>query len=122
VNIADAAAARNGQDWLEIHDWPELDDGFCFHGRVGSFRANAFGLYDVHGNVSEWCDDVFGDYRDPTEPGDGHRVRGYNDAKPMRGGSMSNKALDVRAAKREFMTEETRAAQIGMRPIRRLDR
>ncbi|MCE9595643.1 MAG: SUMF1/EgtB/PvdO family nonheme iron enzyme [Planctomycetes bacterium] len=118
ANLADAAAARAGQDWLEIRDWPELDDGFAFHAPVGSFRANPFGLYDVLGNVSEWCDDVFGNYRDPAESVDGRRTLGYSDAKPIRGGCMSHKASDLRCARRTFLTPEARAVQIGLRPVR----
>jgi formylglycine-generating enzyme required for sulfatase activity len=47
------------------------DDGFAFTSPVGSYKANAFGLYDVIGNAYEWCQDRYGDYekgpvRDPS--------------------------------------------------------
>ncbi|MCE9545772.1 MAG: SUMF1/EgtB/PvdO family nonheme iron enzyme [Planctomycetia bacterium] len=52
---------------------------------VGSYRANAFGLYDMHGNVSEWCEDYFDEnyilmapVEDPPGPAAGlsHVIRG----------------------------------------------
>jgi serine/threonine protein kinase/formylglycine-generating enzyme required for sulfatase activity len=122
ANLADGAAAAHGQDWLEISDWPELDDGFAFHAPVGSYRANAFGLYDVLGNVCEWCEDAFGDYSTPAGPGDGRRTSGYVLNRPMRGGGFSNKAAELRCAKRVMMSPEISAPQIGIRPVRRIVR
>lgn len=122
VNLADASAAAHGQDWMEISDWPELDDGFAFHAPVGTYRANPFGLYDVLGNVCEWCDDAFGDYSTPAAPGDGRRSSGYVINRPIRGGGFSNRAAELRCAKRVVMSPEISAPQIGLRPVRKLER
>jgi len=54
-------------------DWPffSWDDGYVFTAPVASFKANAFGLYDMNGNACQWCQDRYGDYEkgavtDPT--------------------------------------------------------
>ncbi len=74
------------------------DDGYPFTAPVGKFKPNAFGLYDMHGNVWEWCADWYGDYPqgkvvDPQGPEDGER-------RVLRGGSFSLQPSFVRSAHR----------------------
>jgi len=65
---------------------------------VGKYPPNAFGLYDMHGNVWEWCADPWhGNYNDA--PSDGSSwTTGGSDNRVRRGGSWSYDAVDCRAA------------------------
>ena len=45
------------------------DDGFVLTSPVGTFKANAFGLYDMIGNASQWCQDLKGVDTPPNGPG-----------------------------------------------------
>jgi formylglycine-generating enzyme required for sulfatase activity/serine/threonine protein kinase len=119
ANLADQSAAAAGVTWFDIKDWPELDDGWVAHAVVGSFRANAFGLHDVHGNVWEWCRDGYssGFYaqntgKDPylAPSGDRHRV--------LRGVSFGDAALFARSAYRLNEAPVIRSRHVGLRPAK----
>ncbi|MEM7516001.1 MAG: SUMF1/EgtB/PvdO family nonheme iron enzyme, partial [Planctomycetota bacterium] len=75
ANLADGFARRMGAPWppadLEPVPW---EDGFIATSPVGYYRANPFGLHDVHGNVWEWTSDDFANYILPTREGSGARV------------------------------------------------
>lgn len=83
---------------------------------VGSFAPNAWGLYDMHGNVSEWVWDAYGDYAqeaavNPTGP----------EARPQRiyrGGAWNDFAKNLRSAYRAAMQPELAAFNVGLRVAR----
>jgi formylglycine-generating enzyme required for sulfatase activity/tRNA A-37 threonylcarbamoyl transferase component Bud32 len=68
---------------------------------VGSFPPNSFGLYDMHGNVWEWCQDIWQDNYNGA-PTDGSAwERGGSDHRVLRGGSCYDDAVSCRAAYRD---------------------
>ncbi len=76
-----------------------FDDAWIGSAPVGGYRANAFGLFDVHGNVWEWTRDAYG--IGPPRSGDGLRHDGDRSSpRVYRGGSFSNPARFARAAAR----------------------
>jgi formylglycine-generating enzyme required for sulfatase activity len=68
---------------------------------VGSFKPNAFGLYDMHGNVWEWTEDCWSEEYTATTPTDGSPLlKGSCGGRVMRGGSWEDYAGDIRSAAR----------------------
>jgi formylglycine-generating enzyme required for sulfatase activity len=68
---------------------------------VGSFPPNAFGLYDMHGNVCEWCQDAWHD-RYEGAPSDGTAWKSGEYLRVLRGGSWSTGPSRCRAAHRTY--------------------
>ncbi|MHB0947313.1 MAG: formylglycine-generating enzyme family protein [Sedimentisphaerales bacterium] len=89
-------------------------DSVC---EVGKYKPNAFGLYDMHGNVWEWCSDFYDkDYykvtplTDPNGPQKG-------DGKVIRGGAWNEPAWKCRSADRNHRGEKTNQPVIGFRVV-----
>jgi uncharacterized protein (TIGR02145 family) len=83
------------------------------HAAVGSYLPNAWGLYDCHGNVWEWCLDWYGAYpadaaRDPAGAASGT-------SRVLRGGSWDSIARDCRSANRTYSSPEKSSDTCGLR-------
>lgn len=97
-NVGSAECPR---DWIEMPGITEpWNDGYGAEtAPVGQFAANAFGLFDVHGNVSEWCRDHYFGYEAPVEEGTGRRP-GHSGERMARGGNFGGDATTARSAAR----------------------
>jgi formylglycine-generating enzyme required for sulfatase activity len=83
---------------------------------AGRKEPNAFGLYDMSGNVFEWCNDWFVPYSpEPVRNPTGIR-RGSN--RVLRGGSWYNSSSVCRSAFRHFGDPDNRRAYVGFRIVR----
>ena len=104
---------------LDASGWYGGNSGGNTH-PVGQKVVNAFGLYDMHGNVCEWCWDWYKTY--PTGPvynPEGRPASGASgSALVIRGGCMGSYALNCRSAARDGYAAFDHVTGVGFRPAR----
>ena len=120
-NVADQTFKKEpiASGWT-IHD---CVDGFAYTSPVGSFKPNAFGLYDMLGNVWQWTEDCWHDNYEQA-PGDGKSWGKENGGdcgrRVIRGGSWDFKPDFVRSANRYSIVPSNRYNYLGFRVARTL--
>ena len=112
----------NNPGFMGTHAWYATNSNRVPH-PVGQKRANAYGLYDMYGNVSEWVQDKFrrfnGRYLNKlpggTEPLMNHPD---SDQAALRGGSYVSQSWQMRSASRYFADLDNQRTYLGFRLVR----
>ncbi|MDP6816390.1 MAG: SUMF1/EgtB/PvdO family nonheme iron enzyme, partial [Alphaproteobacteria bacterium] len=121
---------RTGCDYANVTDATHggtprfsCSDGHKFTAPAGKYRANAFGLHDVLGNVWEWVEDCYHDsYQDAPANGEAWTTGGECSRRVLRGGSWGSVPWYLRSAVRLGFRTGDRGYYFGFRLARTLSR
>jgi formylglycine-generating enzyme required for sulfatase activity len=105
----------SGGNSVESVAWYTGNSGSRTH-PVGTKQANSLGLYDMSGNVWEWCWDWYGNYRNEAQTNPAGASSGTT--RVERGGSWGYGAAFVRSADRDYFTPSNRDSNLGFRLVR----
>jgi formylglycine-generating enzyme required for sulfatase activity len=116
---SDYSFDRDPRWWLDDYAWHRANSGGSAN-PVGQKKPNAFGLYDVHGNVSEWLEDCYHDtyYGAPID-GSAWTADDCN-LRVVRGGSWYDDSFYLRSASRGRLSIDNRGNWLGFRVGRTL--
>ncbi|GEM_PF-2271266 len=109
-NVRDSSGQRRFPSWGLAFPF---DDGVALISVVGRYRPNAWGVRDLIGNVSEWCEDAYREY--PAEGGDEAAQGASEAARVMRGSSWLDAPDFSRSAKRLGFAPQGRRDFVGFR-------
>jgi formylglycine-generating enzyme required for sulfatase activity len=113
ANVADANAHKKYPTWRSFG----CDDGHLVAAPVGSFKPNAFGLYDMLGNAWEWVEDVYNAEAYSKLPKTNPVYTGAGEFRVERGGGWSNGPLGVRSSQRVGLTPTFGHRSLGFRLV-----
>jgi len=102
-----------GTGKLDEMGWYEGNSEHKSH-PVAQKKPNAWGLYDMHGNVAQWCSDWFGEYPKETPPAD-PQLPGNGSSRIIRGGTWMSNESGCRSANRGYLTPNSSDSSTGLR-------
>jgi len=97
----------------KVRTWPNMHTNV-----VASFQPNAFGLHDMHGNLWEWCEDVYDAHYYDRSPRENPQNASEGVSRVLRGGSWVTKASTLRSANRSRGWPDLHTAFYGLRLLR----
>ena len=117
-NLSDEVAAK-AFNWTknEKNVYLNYDDGYAYTSPVGVFSANLFGLYDMTGNVSEWCSDWYDKTYYTGSPSTNPLGASSGTYCVLRGGSWSTDPQYCRVAFRNNRIPSNRNNNVGFRIV-----
>ena len=117
ANLADtrvnALTRRDSPNWIPSID--TVDDGATVTQTVGKYQPNAWGLFDMHGNVAEWTRTAYRPY--PYDTGDGRDEPAASGPKSVRGGSFYDRPRRAGSAFRQHYEPWQRVFNVGFRVV-----
>jgi formylglycine-generating enzyme required for sulfatase activity len=115
ANVGDRTAKDRFKDWgRHINS----RDGYAFTSPVGAYRANTFGLYDMHGNVAEWCSDWHDEKYYATSPSADPAGPDAGSIRVHRGSDWLSGPVFCRSASRNAASPSNRGSNLGFRVVR----
>ena len=121
-------ARSNGADEAWMGRFPDTVtfawfDGHVYTAPVANYPANAWGMFDMHGNVQEWCSDVYAPYDAPsdavvaTDPTGPTAATEGRRSHVLRGGSFASVPAACRAAHRDASPADSSFVTVGFRIV-----
>ena len=111
-NIADESVRVEKRNWII---WNGYVDGYIYSSPCGSFYCNELGLYDMTGNVLEWCSDLYDQYYYKNSPKYNPKGPSKGTHRVCRGGSWNYGPRSVRTTKRIRFRPDVTLNYLGFR-------